>query len=103
MKTGVVDVGGGMRGIYAAGILDFCLRQGIHFDCCVGVSAGSANMASYLAGQQGRNRRFYLDYAFRKEYMSLGNLLRRGSYEQYILGKPANGIVNRAIYQPAAP
>lgn len=80
MKTGVVDVGGGMRGIYAAGILDFCLRQGIHFDCCVGVSAGSANMASYLAGQQGRNRRFYLDYAFRKEYMSLGNLLRRGSY-----------------------
>ena len=26
-----------------------------------------------------------------------------GSYGQYILGKPANGLGNRAIYQPAAP
>lgn len=25
-----------------------------------------------------------------------------GSYGQYILGKPANGLGNRAIYQPAA-
>ena len=25
------------------------------------------------------------------------------SYGQYILGKPANGLGNRAIYQPAAP
>ena len=31
-KTGVVDVGGGMRGIYAAGVLDFCLDAGIRFD-----------------------------------------------------------------------
>ena len=27
----------------------------------------------------------------------------RGYYGQYILGKPANGLGNRAIYQPAAP
>ena len=26
----------------------------------------------------------------------------RGYYGQYILGKPANGLGNRAIYQPAA-
>ena len=26
----------------------------------------------------------------------------RGAYGQYILGKPANGLGNRAIYQPAA-
>lgn len=32
MKTAVVDVGGGMRGIYAAGVLDYCLDQGITFD-----------------------------------------------------------------------
>ena len=25
MKTGVVDVGGGLRGIYAAGVFDGCL------------------------------------------------------------------------------
>ena len=27
----------------------------------------------------------------------------RSAYGQYILGKPANGLGNRAIYQPAAP
>ena len=27
---------------------------------------------------------------------------RKDPYGQYILGKPANGLGNRAIYQPAA-
>ncbi len=29
MKIGVVDVGGGLRGIYAAGVLDYCMDQSI--------------------------------------------------------------------------
>ena len=79
MKLGVVDVGGGLRGIYAAGVLDYCMDQGIRFDLGVGVSAGSANLASYAAGQRGRNYRFYTEYAFRKEYMSIRNLIFKGS------------------------
>ena len=58
MKTAVVDVGGGLRGIYACGVLDRCLEDGITFDVGVGVSAGAANIASYIAGQKGRNYRF---------------------------------------------
>ena len=27
MKTGVVDVGGGLRGVYTAGVFDYCLDQ----------------------------------------------------------------------------
>ncbi|MBQ1390429.1 MAG: patatin-like phospholipase family protein, partial [Firmicutes bacterium] len=50
---GIVDVGGGTRGIYGAGIFDYCLDQGIRFDLVIGVSAGSANGASYIAGQRG--------------------------------------------------
>ena len=80
MKTGIVDVGGGLRGIYAAGVLDYCMDQGIHFDLGIGVSAGSANLASFAAGQRGRNYRFYTDYAFRKEYMSWDNFLSQRSY-----------------------
>lgn len=80
MKTGVVDVGGGLRGIYAAGVLDFCMEKGIRFDLGIGVSAGSANLASYCAGQPGRNLRFYSEYTSRKQYMSLGNFLRTKSY-----------------------
>ena len=50
-KLGIVDVGGGFRGIYAAAVLDTCLEHGIHFDVCIGDTAGSANLASYMAGQ----------------------------------------------------
>lgn len=80
MKTGVIDVGGGMRGIYGAGVFDRCLEMGIIFDCCIGVSAGAANTISYLAGQRGRNYRFYMDYSFRPEYMGLHSLAMTGSY-----------------------
>lgn len=79
-KTGVIDVGGGMRDIYAAGVLDTCLEQGILFDYCIGVSAGSGNLLTYLAGQKGRNYKFYAEYAFRKEYMSFRNFLRNRNY-----------------------
>ena len=65
MKTGVVDVGGGLRGIYGVGIMDYCMDQGIRFDCCIGVSAGSANLITYIARQRGRCKEFYSNYTFR--------------------------------------
>lgn len=80
MKTAVIDVGGGLRGIYAAGVLDSCIDADIRFDMAIGVSAGSANLASYLAHQKGRNFIFYTEYALRKKYMGLGNFILRGSY-----------------------
>ena len=35
--TGIVDVGGGMRGVFSAGIYDRFLEEGINFDLCIGV------------------------------------------------------------------
>ncbi|MBR4726772.1 MAG: patatin family protein [Clostridia bacterium] len=78
--TGIIDVGGGLRDIYGAGVFDRCMDDGILFDCCIGVSAGSANLASYLAGQRGRNYQFYTEYSFRKEYMSVDALLKTGAF-----------------------
>ena len=80
MKIGLLDVGGGMRGSYATGILDVCLEKGINFDCCIGLSAGSLNLTTFLAGQKGRNYRYYFDYAFRKEYCGIGCFLKKGDY-----------------------
>ncbi len=77
---GVVDVGGGMRGVYASGVYDFLLDQHIYFDYCIGVSAGSANLISYVSNQRGRNLHFYSEYSFRKEYMSLKSYFETGSY-----------------------
>ena len=53
--TGVVDVGGGLRGIFGAGVFDYCIEQGIRFDYCIGVSAGAANICSLQGRQRGRN------------------------------------------------
>lgn len=92
MKTAVVDVGGGLRGVYASGVLDRCQEEGIRFDAGVGVSAGSANIASYLAGQKGRNYLFYAEYTARKEYMSLRNFIFKKSYidMDYVYSKLSN-------------
>ncbi len=92
MKIGVVDVGGGLRGIYAVGVLDYCMDQGIRFDVGIGVSAGSANLASYAAGQRGRNYQFYTEFAFRKKYMSLGNFITKKTYVDmdYVYGTLSN-------------
>ena len=91
-KIGVVDVGGGYRGIYAAGVLDYCLDHGIHFDLGIGVSAGSANMASYTAGQARRNRQFYSEFGLRKEYASAANFIRKRSFIDldYVYGALSN-------------
>lgn len=90
--TGVIDVGGGMRGIYGAGVFDYCIDNGIEFDYCIGVSAGSANVAAFLAKQRGRNYHFYNEYAFRRQYMGFGNLLHKGSYIDldYVYGSLSN-------------
>lgn len=92
MKTGIVDVGGGLRGIYAAGVFDWCLDHDIRFDLCIGVSAGSANVTAYVAEQRGRNYRFYAEYSFRKEYMGVGRFLRKRSFIDldYVYGTLSN-------------
>lgn len=100
---GIVDVGGGLRGIYGAGFLDYCLEHGISFDYCIGVSAGSANLAAYIAGQRGRNYHYYHDYAFREAYMGLGQYRRTGSYINldYIYGTLSNSDGERPLDYPA--
>ncbi len=78
--TGIIDIGGGLRGIFGAGVFDRLLDEKISFDCVYGVSAGAANAATFIGGQNSRTLRFYEDYASRAEYMGFGNLLKTGSY-----------------------
>ncbi len=91
-KIGVVDVGGGYRGIYTAGVLDWCMDNAVRFDLGIGISAGSANLISYAAGQRGRNYVFFSEYGLRKEYASLGNFLRKRSFIDldYVYGTLSN-------------
>ncbi len=76
---GVVDVGGGNRDAFGAGIFDYCMDNNINFDICIGVSAGSANCVSYISGQRGRNLRFYTRHNISKESISLKNMIFKHS------------------------
>lgn len=78
--VGIMDVGGGLRGNYVSGIIDYLLDSSIDIEYCLGVSAGSANLITYIAGQRGRLKSFYEDYSFEKQYMSAGNYFRKGMY-----------------------
>lgn len=91
-KSGLVVEGGGMKCAYSAGILDAFLDHQITFDYVIGVSAGCANAASFLAGQRGRNRRFYTEFIHDPGYMGVKNFLKTGSYFglQYIYGTLTN-------------
>lgn len=103
MKTGIIDVGGGLRGIYAAGVFDRCMDMGVRFDVGIGVSAGSANILAYAVGQRGRNYPFYAEYPFRKEYMSWKNFLWKRSYLDldYIYGTLSNSEGENPLDFPA--
>lgn len=78
--VGYIDVGGGMRAVFGAGVLDRCLDEGIEFPYYIGVSAGSANIISHLGGHNGRTLRFYRDYSNRTEYMSFKNWVKNKAY-----------------------
>lgn len=79
MKIGLVLEGGGMRGLYTAGVLDGLTDAHWLPDYVVGVSAGADNAASYLSGQRGRNFRINTDYLKDKRYLSVHNFLRTKS------------------------
>jgi predicted patatin/cPLA2 family phospholipase len=75
--------GGGMRGVYSAGVLEAFSEadggRGLRFDHVVACSAGACVAASYLAGQPWRNRKVYLDYLDGTKLVRFRRLLTGGS------------------------
>ena len=62
MKYGLVLEGGGMKGIFTAGVLDLLMDKNIMFSDIYGVSAGACHMTSYISGQRGRAFDISVDY-----------------------------------------
>ncbi|OCA90813.1 patatin family protein [Bacillus sp. FJAT-27225] len=71
--VGLVLEGGGMRGVYTAGVLEYFLESGLSFPYVIGVSAGACNAASYLSGQRGRNKVVNIEYVSDPRYLSWQN------------------------------
>ena len=79
MKTMLVLEGGGLRGIYAAGVIDVFLEHNINVDAIVGVSAGALFGINYVSHQRGRCLRYNLNYAHNKHYMGLYSWITTGN------------------------
>lgn len=77
-QAGLVLEGGGMKGVYTAGVLDFLLEKDIMFSSIYGVSAGACHMCSYVSRQKGRARDVSLDYLDSKRYCSVESFLTTG-------------------------
>lgn len=77
-QAGLILEGGGMKGIYTAGVLDFFMDQEILFSDCYGVSAGACHLCSYMSGQRGRSYRISVNYLDMKQYCGGWSLLRTG-------------------------
>lgn len=80
MKTGLVLEGGGMRGLYTAGVLDAFMEHDIYFDGVIGVSAGAIHGCSFVSRQKGRGIRYYKKYCKDPRFMSFRSLIKTGDF-----------------------
>lgn len=78
-KIGLVLEGGGLRGIYTSGVLDYFMDENIYFPYVIGVSMGACNAASYVSKQRGRNKIVNTCFLKDKRYISYRGLLKTGS------------------------
>ncbi|SDY89535.1 Predicted phospholipase, patatin/cPLA2 family [Evansella caseinilytica] len=77
-NVGIVLEGGGMRGVYTGGVLEYFLEKQLCFPYVAAVSAGACNGASYVAKQRGRNKAVTVDFASHPEYISYRRLIKNG-------------------------
>lgn len=74
-NAALVLEGGGFRGIYTTGVLDYLMEQGLYLPNVYGVSAGALNALGYAAKQPGRNAQINFRFCSDKRYVSVRNLL----------------------------
>ena len=85
-KTGLVLEGGGMRGVFTCGVLDYLMDHKISFPYTIGVSAGACNGLSYMSHQRGRGKYSNIDLLAKYKYIGIRPLLkRRGLIDQPLL------------------
>lgn len=78
-NTALVVEGGALRGVFSTGLLDGFLEARFNpFDFYIGVSSGASNLAAYLAEMIGRNRKIYLDYSLRPDFINVARFIRGG-------------------------
>ncbi|MFD3448981.1 patatin family protein [Microbacteriaceae bacterium 4G12] len=76
-NIGLVLEGGGMKGLYTAGVLEFFMENDLYFPYVIGVSAGACMAATYLSRQKGRNKKVNTELVSDPRYISFRNFVRK--------------------------
>lgn len=84
-NTALVLEGGGMRGMFSAGVFEAFLLKNITFPYITAVSAGACNILSYMSKQPLRTRKIIENYVSDKRYCSINNWVKKGSIFGFVL------------------
>lgn len=84
-QSGLVLEGGGMRGVFTCGVLDYFMDNDIRFPYTIGVSAGACNGLSYMSRQRGRGKFSNIDLLEKYHYIGFKQLLLKGSIMDFDL------------------
>ena len=79
-KSALVLEGGGMRGIFTAGVLDYLMDNELWFPYTIAVSAGASNGISYMSRQRGRAKFGDIDLLKIRPYIGMKHFIRGKGY-----------------------
>ncbi|ENH97576.1 hypothetical protein J416_06178 [Gracilibacillus halophilus YIM-C55.5] len=93
--TGLILEGGGMRGAYTCGVLDFFHDQQLDFPLVSTASSGALIGSSYVANQRGRNHKILQELLKNKESISFKRMILEKELfnMDYIFNQIPNQIV----------
>lgn len=78
-RSGMILEGGGTRGVFTAGVLDYFMEQDLYLPYVIGVSAGACNAVDYVSHQPGRMKTCTIDFLEAGSYVGLKYLLKNHS------------------------
>lgn len=76
-NIGLVLEGGGMRGVFTCGVLDYFMDNNITFPYAIGVSAGACNGLSYMSKQRGRAKFSNIDLLAKYKYIGMKHYIKK--------------------------
>ena len=79
-KASLVLEGGGLRGVYTAGVLDAFMDKGLEFHTVVGSSAGACNGSRFVAKDRGAMRHIQIDLMQGPDYCGMKYIFKTGTY-----------------------
>lgn len=77
-EAALVLEGGGTRGVFTAGVLDYLIEKEVKFPYVIGVSAGACNAIDYVSKQIGRTKDCTIIQDRKNRYIGTKDALKKG-------------------------